>query len=81
MNRADAKLNSDCEVVQENLMAYVDGQFDEFQDIDFKEHLEDCDVCSFIFNQVKQPVNLEESEIEKISVPDDLLPKIKSVWG
>jgi hypothetical protein len=36
----------DCRSTQENLSAYIDKELDPFQEIDIKNHLKECSVCS-----------------------------------
>lgn len=78
LSNPHAKVAADCPIVQEHLIEYLEGRITEIQEVDIAQHLDECEVCNFIFGQMQAPVNFEAPEIKKIPVPHDLLSKIKN---
>lgn len=76
MKDSEEQNKRECELVRNNMAAYITGEIKQVAGVDFEQHLNECETCSFIYSRNKKQLTFEEMEALNIPVPDDLLSNI-----
>ena len=66
----------ECELVRNNMAAYIQGEIKDVAGINLEQHLNECETCRFLYSRNQKQFTLEEMEALNIPVPDRLLPNI-----
>ena len=76
INASADKSKMECELVRNNMAAYILGDIKEIAGINLEQHLNECETCSFLYSRNQKQLTLEEMGALNIPVPVGLLPKI-----
>jgi len=76
MKDFDDQNKKECELVRNNMAAYIAGEIEQIAGVDFEQHLSECEMCSFIYSRNQKQLTLKEMEALNIPVPEGLLANI-----
>lgn len=78
--------NKECDLILNSLGEYIDGKLTIVDNINIKNHLEECYYCNYIYQNIKKSYSFEQVNAFAIPVPHglvntiDVIVKISSVF-